>query len=151
MPDRFDSEFGQEKVPSFVFPKFENETGEIERVARKFSPDDPLLFVHKFYDRARLAQLVELSDDVWNKLDNTDSTDITLNDWTMVAHNAEEGHVEHPRPWQLMKEKLETGGALDAPIIAKIGDIFHLVSGNTRLMVSRAAGIRPRVIVVDMN
>ena len=45
----------------FIFPSFQNEHGEIERVARTFAQDDVDGFSKKFMDIARESQLVELS------------------------------------------------------------------------------------------
>lgn len=62
-----------------------------------------------------------------------------------------DGHVEAPRDWQLLKSKIENGESLDAPIICQKGDRLHLVSGNTRLIVTRALGMLPQVLLVNID
>ncbi len=131
----------------FTFPSIENEIGEIERVAEEYAKDDPQAFVSKFVEVAKAGQLVELTDEEWNNLENTDSLDVKAGDWERVNYHASEVN----RDWQSLKEKIVQGETLDAPIIVKIGGVLHLVSGNTRLMVARAADIKPKVLIVDMN
>ncbi len=134
--------------------KVGDEPGEIERVARTFAPEDVPVFIERFYVRAENAREQELTEEVWARLDNTDSYDIAPNDFAQI-----EEHISHcnyggnrtTRDWQYLKGKMERGEELDMPVIAHIGDVYHLVSGNTRLMVARALGIRPRVLLVEMG
>lgn len=67
----------EEKI--FVFPNVEKERGEIERVAQKYNPQDPEAFVSSFYKKAKEAKLVDLTEEMWGTLDNTDSFDISHN------------------------------------------------------------------------
>ena len=46
---------------------------------------------------------------------------------------------------------LEESRSLDAPIVMKIGDLYHLVAGNTRRMVAKAAGVTPRVLLFSVE
>jgi hypothetical protein len=137
-----------EDEPFFVFPTFRDELGEIERVQQYFNIDSPD-FVASFLERATHNVLIPLSDELWSTLENTDSTDIQKDDWASVADHSEA--QEKKRDWQDLRTKLEAKIPLDAPVIAKYRDTFHLVSGNTRLMVSRALGIRPQVLIVDIS
>ncbi|MEI8061875.1 MAG: hypothetical protein WCG97_01090 [bacterium] len=130
----------------FVFPSLENERGEIERAAGVFAGENTDAFVSSFMEAARVSELVPLPEEEWAKLENTDSHDIPIGDWGMVKyHSDSEG-----RDWQSLKTKIESGESLDAPIILKTAGKLHLVSGNTRLMVSRAIGITPKVLLVNM-
>jgi len=131
----------------FCFPEVGSERGEIERVARIFSKDDPGRFVEDFFRAAENSQLVEISDAVWIALENTDSADIALGRWDLVEYHAAPGK----RDWQTLRATMEQGKELDAPIVVKVGGVFHLVSGNTRLMVAKALGVRPKVLMVTMN
>ncbi len=136
----------------FVFPDIEKERGEIERVAQKYNPQNPEVFVRNFYEKAQQASLVDLTEEMWSILDNTDSFDISGSGWKEIA-----GHINHTnqetgsiRDWEDLKRKMEQGQALDAPIVLKYSDDLHLVSGNTRLMVARALTKIPQVLLVEM-
>lgn len=135
-----------EKSHLFIFPNLRNEAGEIERMGEHFNIESEH-FVEEVIERALKSSLIPLQEDMWVKLENTDSTDIAPNDWETVAYHA--GHVG--RDWVSLKEKMEKREPLDAPIIAKIENIYHLVSGNTRLMISRALGITPEILLVDIS
>ncbi len=130
----------------FILPKLESEVGEIERVAGVFARKNASGFVSSFMATAKVSELVPLSEEEWVKLENTDSYDIPTGDWGMVKYHADAEN----RDWQSLKIKMEIGESLDAPIILKIGETLHLVSGNTRLMVSRAMGIVPKVLLVNL-
>ncbi|MBP6942479.1 MAG: hypothetical protein KBB55_00335 [Candidatus Buchananbacteria bacterium] len=141
-----------EKETIFVFPDVAKERGEIERVAQKYSPQDPEAFVCSFYEKAQEAKLVDLTEEMWSALDNTDSFDIPYGGWEQIAE-----HIDHTnretgatRSWEALKQKMEQGQELDAPIILKHLDEIHLVSGNTRLMVARALGKESKVLLVEM-
>jgi hypothetical protein len=136
--------------PRFIFPSFEHEEGEIERVQEYFQVKTDN-FVQKFLDRARTGKLVRLSDDVWNMVENTDShsENIMRGDWDAVAECSNAN--ENKRDWQSLRSKMQSGTPVDAAVIARRGNILHLVSGNTRLMVARAMGIRPEVLIVDIT
>lgn len=131
----------------FVFPSYENEKGEIRRVAELFSPNDPNEFIRLFLERYSLAKLIYLTDDIWSKLDNTDSFDILEGDWEAV----EDAALENDRDYMKFRKAIESGRPLPAPIIVKVGERYHKVAGNTRLMVARALGITPQALLVDMG
>ena len=135
-------------TPPFKFPSFEHEEGEIERVQAYFQIKTEN-FTQKFLEKARATQLVQLTDEIWDTVENTDShsDNILRGDWETVARLAE----EYNRDWQTLKKKIQNGESLDAPIIVRRGNILHLVAGNTRLMVARALGIKPDVLIVNIT
>ena len=139
----------KEVKKQFVFPNIESEMGEIERVAATFSSEDQGAFIGRFIEKAKIASLSPLSEEIWSKLENTDSFGILAGDWNEVEYHAKAEPVL--RDWQGLRAKIEDGKPMDAPIIARLKDTLHLVSGNTRLMVSRAARIRPEVLIVNMD
>jgi hypothetical protein len=136
----------------FLFPNIEKERGEIERVAQKYSPLDPEAFTQDFYAAARLTKLTDLTEDIWEELDNTDSFDIPREGWAQIAEHVDHTNKETAanRSWEDLKQKLECGQKLDAPIILKHSGKIHLVSGNTRLMVARALSMKPKVLLVEI-
>ncbi len=138
--------------PTFIFPGVKKELGEVERVAQKYNPENPAAFIGAFSERAEQAPLVDLTEEMWSILDNTDSFDIRRNGWEQIAE-----HVNHTnketgatRSWEDLRGKMEQGQELDAPIVLKYSNEIHLVSGNTRLMVARALGKIPKVLFVEM-
>lgn len=133
-----------EFVPNrFVLPDIEKERGEFERVAQVFNLDcDTLMFLAK-----EEGKLQRLDAATWDVLDNTDSKDIQRDDWKTVQKYSES--QEHPRDWRGPKKEIEEGVALKAPIIFKYNGKYHLVSGNTRLMVARALGVTPQVLIFE--
>ena len=103
-------------------------------------------------EASKQGQLVDLTEDLWSKLENTDSYDIKSGDWEKIEEYINFSNIENGsnRDWNDLKQKIEQGQQVDAPIILKYDDTFHLVSGNTRLMVSRALGKTPKVLIVEM-
>lgn len=137
---------------NFVFPDINKEYGEIERVAQKYNPDNPEIFAQQLYQKAQASTLTDLTEDMWSVLDNTDSFDIPLDGWGNVAEQVDHVNKEtgSARSWQDLKQKIEQSQELDAPIVLKFKDGLHLVSGNTRLMVARAQGKTPKILLVEM-
>ena len=127
----------------FINPSLRSESGEIERVAEYFGVDKQILhdIIHL---QARNGEIVPLTVDLWTALENTDSNTIEVGDWASVAEHSS------GRDWISLRDKLLSGIPLDAPVIVKVGNILHLVSGNTRLMVARAAGVIPHVLLVEV-
>ena len=132
----------EEPKPQFKWPDIEAEWGEFDRVAKRFEIDESVLMF-----QARNGELVDLDEDMWSNLENTDSNRF-LPGGLEAAHRfaAEVGRDSHN-----LLHKIEAGEALDAPIIMQIGDIYHLVAGNTRLMVARAKGVTPKVLLFSVD
>lgn len=129
----------------FKYPDIEAEIGEFERVADTFGIDSSVLMF-----LAHEGQMTYLDFELWNKLENTDSNTFDIGDWEWVhEHSNPDG--EHKRDWESLKDKVERGKVLNAPIIMKYGNKYHLVSGNTRLMVARAKGVVPKVLLFEID
>ncbi len=142
----------ESKEDAFIFPDINKERGEIRRVAQKYSPGDPEAFARQLYEKARQSKLVDLTEDMWSALDNTDSFDIPPEGWEEVVEQIDHTNQETgaTRSWQDLKQKMEQGQDLDAPIVLRHSNELHLVSGNTRLMVARALGKTPKILLVEM-
>lgn len=145
------SSSAEKQDPRWIIPNFQQEGGELERVANTFAPDRVREFVDLYKKQIENARLVELDNELWNRLDNTESRAIDEGDWEQVNQFVVIGKPEGARNWRMLKERMEQGKELEAPIVVKIGDEYHLLSGNTRLCVARALGIRPQVVVVEMD
>ena len=136
---------------AFTFPDLEAERGEIERVANEFSQDDHNVFVEQFMERAKGSPLITMELDMWSMLENTDSYDISPGDWDTVDNHAVAGNPDRPRNWQYFRLMIENEENLHAPIVCQKNGRLHLVSGNTRLMVARALGKAPQILLVNMD
>ena len=131
----------------FVRPRnFRNEEGEIRRVAEYFD-EDADSFTGKFLQAFQNGAMIRLNTKLWEQLENTDSSKISQNDWDAVKYYAE----QYKRDWESLKKKMEEKSELDAPIVLRYKNILHLVSGNTRLMVARAMGETPNVLLVTLD
>lgn len=136
------SESFERPTTQFKYPDIFAESGELERVGNKFGIE---LSVLEYL--AQAGELVTLDSDIWSNLENTDSNEVQVGDWDQVAKlSAQVG-----RDWEDLKNKIEKGTALQAPIVMKYGNKYHLVSGNTRLMVARAKGIVPKVLLFEID
>jgi ABC-type proline/glycine betaine transport system ATPase subunit len=145
----------KEWQPIFAYPRLfglgskTSEIGEIERLAITLG-EPKKEFVSQFLQatlkESERAHLVPLDEDIWQQLKNTDSLRIAEGDW-----NAVKNIIGETRDWRALKAAMMRGERIDAPIIVKIGTEYHKVSGNTRLMVARALGIRPKVLLVDLS
>jgi hypothetical protein len=124
----------------FIAPDFFEEYGEFERVAKTFDFDiSVLLHVSEVEGKS-----VSLSEDIWAQLENSDSYKIEFDDWDRVRINSEAQEVT--RDWKVLRDSKK----IKMPIIMKYASTYHLVSGNTRLMVCRAMGIRPEVFIFEI-
>jgi hypothetical protein len=127
----------------FKYPDIEAERGEFERVARTFNADtDTLMFLAE-----EEGGLISLNASTWEVLENTDSSELQPGDWELVKEHSVNQDVS--RDWESLKARLEQGEQTDAPIIMEHEGKYHLVSGNTRLMVARALGITPTVLIFE--
>ena len=87
---------------------------------------------------------------VWSRLDNTDSYGTTSEDKIKKAIKQNKKSSGDRSLEQITKEF--ASGRVRMPIIIKtMGDHFHLVAGNTRLMYCRWKNIVPEVIVLKLN
>jgi hypothetical protein len=129
----------------FKFPNIEREEGEFDRVAKELGIETSVLMF-----LAQSGELVEMDEALLSKLENTDARTVQEGDWEMVHDNSNPDGVPK-RNWEGLRNKLEAGSVLDAPIIMKFGERYHLVSGNTRLMVARAKGISPKVLLFEVD
>jgi hypothetical protein len=111
--------------------KSENE--EIERTA-----EDLGLPYDTVYNSFVNGNEVTLTDEMWSRLENTDSYDI----------NSEEEAIELARHYgKDIQSILSAEKTPPALILQYSPNKYYLVGGNTRLMVARAKGINPQVIL----
>jgi hypothetical protein len=127
----------------FMTPDVYSEYGEFDRVGKEFGFDGATLM----YLARENGKIIALTDEAWSELENTPSYEIEEGDWETVAYHAK----AHSRDYIDLRKKLTGGISVDAPIVIKVADTLHLVSGNTRLMVVKACGIKPQVYLFEVD
>ena len=117
------------------------EESEIERTADVFNiPLEDLKYAFI------AGSMVILSDDIWSKLENSDSCEVTsLND----AIKAAKGYGKN---WKPTLDAIKNGTIIDPPMILNYDqNRYYLVGGNTRLMFYKALGIEPKVLLATID
>ena len=117
------------------------EESEIERTADVFNiPLEDLKYAFI------AGSMVILSDDIWSKLENSDSYEVTsLND----AIKAAKGYGKN---WKPTLDAIKNGTIIDPPMILNYDqNRYYLVGGNTRLMFYKALNIEPKVLLATID
>jgi len=123
----------ESKSPLLWIPILQAENEEIERTA-----DELGLPYDVVYNSFASGKEVTLTDEMWSRLENTDSYDI----------NSEEEAIELANYYgKDIKSILAAEKTPPALILQYSPNKYYLVGGNTRLMVARAKGINPQVIL----
>ncbi|HEY4508311.1 MAG TPA: hypothetical protein VJJ55_01495 [Candidatus Paceibacterota bacterium] len=142
-------------VPKWIHPDLSHEKGEIERVIEEFLGRDlNEKAVQEIVAELESAPIVELSDELWAKLENTDSWKIEPGDIEEVRAITQkynqELSPENKRSLENTLEGFRQGREMQVPVIVRDKNgTLHLLNGNTRLMIARALKIRPHVIVAE--
>ncbi len=134
-------------------PDLEKEKGELKRVARDFLGDESL--TQELKETLIGTPPTELSESDWESLENTDSFH---NVRFGSLHDAREITEQYnalldkdsKRDFEALLDGFIEGKAMECPTIVKKGNKLHLISGNTRLMIARALGIKPRVVIAEL-
>lgn len=121
---------------NWVVPPFQEEIGELERVANTFSVQLSLLI-----SLFQTGTVEDMDEETWSKLENTDSWD------TVKLEQVFEAAAHYGRNAHVLLEAFRAGQSMQTPIVLFLVDgRSHLVSGNTRLMLCRATGERPKIL-----
>jgi len=125
----------------------DGEMDEIERAVQDLSRDGDL---ETTVEDVKLAfhngKEIDLTKDIWSKLENTESNEIKKGEMKKVEALAKQYNKSLPS--ELKKALLK--GDYGRPMILKFGDRYHLVAGNTRLCTAAALGITPKVLVAEI-
>ena len=117
---------------------FQDEMDEIERAVQDLSRDGDIeTTVKDVVSVFTKAKKVDLTKDIWSKLENTESNKFKKGDIKKV--NALALKYNKTSPLKLKKALLS--GDYDPPMILQFDDRYHLVAGNTRLSTAAALGI----------
>ena len=123
---------------------FKDEMDEFERAVQDLSRNEGIdTSVEDVVNSFTRAKEVTLTDDIWSKLENTESNEIKKGEMKKVVDLAKK--YNKTKPVEL--RKLILSGDYRRPLIIKFGDRYHLVAGNTRLYTAAALGIKPKVLI----
>lgn len=145
-------------ISNWIRPNLQNEKGEIERVLREFigrEPDEES--IQQIISILDSAEQIELPDEMWQRLENTDSFYNIRQEHIEDAEQKNEEYnnelsPENKRDFQGLVNRFYEGHEIESPTILKNKEgVLHLVSGNTRLMIARALGIQPKVIIGEID
>jgi len=125
-----------------------DEIEELQRASQDLSRDEGIdVSVEKLLKLFQDTNEVILSDEVWKKLENTESNQIKKGEMKKVVELAKK--YDKTPPSILKKALLKN--EYKRPLIIKFGDRYHLVAGNTRLSTAAALGFRPDVLIADIT
>lgn len=125
----------------------DGEMDEIERAVQDLSRDGDLETTVKDVTLAfNNANEVNLTKDIWSKLENTESNQIKKGEIKKVEALAKKYNKSLPS--DLKKALIK--GDYGRPMILKFGDRYHLVAGNTRLCTAAALGMTPKVLIAEV-
>jgi hypothetical protein len=90
--------------------------------------------------------MIILSDDIWSKLENSDSYEVTsLDDAIKLAK-------QYDKDWKPTLDAIKNGTIIDPPMILNYDKTrYYLVGGNTRLMFYKALDIEPKVLLATLD
>jgi len=126
---------------------FQSEMDEFERAAQDLSRDEGIeISVNQLLDAFEKSKEVKISNNIWSRLENTESNQIKKGEINKVIALAKQYNKQHPK--ELKKALLS--GDYRRPLILKFGDRYHLVAGNTRLCTAAAIGIQPQVLIGEI-
>ena len=118
-----------------------SEMEEINRTAQEFNmPADDIQYAFE------VGHEVILTDDIWSKLENTDSYEIKSLDQAIELAN------KYKKSWRPIVQAIKDEKQLPLPMIMSYGeDNYYLVAGNTRLMIYKALGVQPIALMANLN
>lgn len=125
----------------------QSEIDEIQRATQELSRDGHLeTTVADMVNAFIKGKEIQITDDIWRKLENTESNEVKKGDMKKVIEIAKKYDKTSP----LLLKKSLLNGDYKRPLILKFGDRYHLVAGNTRLSTAAAIGMKPQVIIAEI-
>jgi hypothetical protein len=133
---------------NIIKPDLKGEMDELQRVVQDLSRDENIETTVKELVNAFNDSTEEpISDEVWGKLENTESNEIEKGDMKAVYKIAKTYNKTNP---QKLSQSFADGD-YKRPLIVQFGDRYHLVAGNTRLCTAAALGIKPNVFIAKIG
>ena len=135
-------------MSSKVRPDINGEMDEFQRKSQDLMRDENIdVSVDEIIKAFENSNEETLTNDVWEKLENTESNQIEKNDWESVMEIAKTYKKTNPKK---LKKVIESGD-YNRPLILKLGDRYILVAGNTRLCTAAAMGVNPNVFIGNIT
>ena len=131
-----------------VKPDIEGEMDEFQRISQDLRRDEKIdISVEELVRAFEGLKEETLTDDVWPKLENTESNEIEKGDIEAVNDIAKMYNKTDPK--KLIK--VIKSGEYRRPLILKMGDRYILIAGNTRLCTAAAMGVNPKVFIGEIG
>jgi hypothetical protein len=131
-----------------IKPDIEGEMDEFQRISQDLRRDEKIdISVEELVRSFDGLKEQTLTDDVWPKLENTESNEIEKGDIEAVNDIAKMYNKTNPK--KLIKAI--KSGEYERPLILKMGDRYILIAGNTRLCTAAAMGVNPMVFVGEIG
>jgi len=135
-------------MSSNVRPDIKGEMDEFQRLSQDLMRDENIdVSVDEIINAFENSNEETLTNDIWEKLENTESNQIEKNDWESVMEVAKNYKKTNPKK---LKKVIESG-EYNRPLILKLGDRYILVAGNTRLCTAAAMGVNPNVFIGNIT
>ena len=131
-----------------IKPDIEGEMDEFQRISQDLRRDEKIdISVEELVRSFEGLKEQTLTDDVWPKLENTESNEIEKGDIESVNDIAKMYNKTNPK--KLIKAI--KSGDYHRPLILKMGDRYILIAGNTRLCTAAAMGVNPKVFIGEIG
>jgi hypothetical protein len=129
-------------------PDIEGEMDELQRAVQDLSRDENIeISVEQLVKAFNSSKEETLTNDIWGKLENTESNEIQKGDTNAVMKIAKMYNKTSPK----ILAKAIVKGEYNRPLILKLGERYILVAGNTRLSTAAAIGVNPKVFIARIE
>jgi hypothetical protein len=129
-------------------PDLDSEMDELQRVVQDLSRDENInISVEQLVKVFKNSKEETLTNDIWGKLENTESNEIQKGDTNAVMNIAKMYNKTSPK----VLAKAIIKGKYNRPLILKLGDRYILIAGNTRLCTAAAIGVSPKVFIATIE
>ena len=131
-----------------IKPDIEGEMDEFQRLSQDLRRDEKIdISVEELVRAFEGLKEETLTDDVWPKLENTESNEIEKGDIEAVNDIAKMYKKTNPKK---LIGAIKSG-EYNRPLILKMGERYILIAGNTRLCTAAAMGINPKVFIGEIG
>jgi hypothetical protein len=135
-------------MEKIIKPDIKGEIDEFQRISQDLRRDEKIdISVEELVRSFEGLKEQTLTDDVWPKLENTESNEIEKGDIEAVNDIAKMYNKTNPK--KLIKAI--KSGDYHRPLILKMGDRYILIAGNTRLCTAAAMGVNPKVFIGEIG
>lgn len=135
-------------MEKIIKPDIKGEMDEFQRISQDLRRDEKIdISVEELVRSFDGLKEQTLTDDVWLKLENTESNEIEVGDWKSVRSIAKTYNKTDPSELKVVIKN----GNYKRPLILKLEDRYILIAGNTRLCTAAAMGVNPKVFIGEIG